>query len=101
MFASTFLLPWVVLATAAGDAPPAARSGLSIHVHFDRNGRAARERVVSGGALARLLHDLAQLLLGSVALDLEGDANLLVAVADGIRNPQDSQQIDVPLHRRF
>ena len=49
----------------------------------------------------RLFDDLAQLLGRGVALDLEVDADLLVAVADLVRQSEDAPQVDVTLDRRL
>ena len=57
---------------------------------------AVGEHVVDGRALARLLDDLAQL-LGVVALHVEGDLDLLVAVADLLGQAEDAEQVDVAL----
>ena len=53
----------------------------------------------TGGAGARLLDDLAQLLRRRVALDGEGDANALVAVADLSREAEDAAQVHVAFDR--
>src|SRR6266545_809969 len=69
------------------------------HVH--RDGDAVRHHVEHGRALVRARDDLAQLLVGRVALDAEGDANLLEAVAVVVREPEGSLYVHVALERRL
>src|SRR5829696_6064657 len=76
---------------------PAAPTSADNHVDGDR-GRVG-ERVVHGRTPAGLLHEATQGLVVGVALDLEGDANRLIAVADGVAGEaEDAEQVDVTLH---
>src|SRR5919204_19449 len=67
--------------------------------HVDGDGRRIGEHVIHGGAPARLFDDPAEGLVISVALDVERDLDLLVAVTDRtIGQPEDAQQVDVALN---
>src|SRR5215218_7248415 len=67
---------------------------------IDADRHRVREHVVDGGSDAGLLHELAQLLGGRIALDGETHADLLVATADLAVEAEDALHVDVTLHRR-
>src|ERR1700759_4001737 len=65
----------------------------------DDDGGGLGERVVHRRTASRLLDDAAQGLVVGVALDPEGDLDLLVAVADrALGETEDADQVDVALH---
>ena len=71
----------------------------SAGVDVDGHGCTVRDDVEHGGPLAGLLHDRAQL-VRVVAAQREADPDLLVAVADLVRQPVDAQQVNVALDGR-
>ena len=71
----------------------------ALHRDFDRD--AVGDDVVHGRAGARLFDDLAQLLGGSVAFDLERDAHVLIAVTHGLREAENAEQVDIALDGGF
>src|SRR5262245_18498702 len=88
---------------AAGRAPatPGEEETGSAGHHVDDDGRGVAQHVVDGRPAPGLLDDRAQRLVVGVALDLEGDVDLLVAVADrAVGQPEDAEQVDVAGDRR-
>ena len=80
---------------------PAARPAVSRRRRRCATGMPLVSDVVDGRAAARLLDDLAQLRVVGVALDVEGDPDLLVAVADrAVGQAEDAEQVDVALDGR-
>src|SRR4029079_8558919 len=82
-----------------------AGSGFTIHSRRERagsgafgcdgDGNAARDDVEHGGAFARLRDEIAELLGRRVGVDVEGDADVLVAVAHLVGDAEDAAQVDV------
>ena len=69
--------------------------------HVDVHRGAVGQHVIYRRPVAGLLHDPAQRRVVGIPFDVEGDLDLLIAVADRpIGQPQDAQQIDVALDGR-
>src|SRR5664279_1276142 len=80
--------------------PTAAESGRGRGADVDHHVGAVDQHVVHGRPLTGLLDQRGEFLGGGVALDLEADPNLPVAVADGVGQPENAQQVDVALDGR-
>src|SRR5688572_28119240 len=67
---------------------------------LDVDGNAVGEHVKDRGAGSRLRHDLLELARRRIALDLEGDVDLLVAVAHVGRQAEQAREIDLAFDGR-
>ena len=69
--------------------------------HLDSDGDAVGDHVVDGRALLGALHDLAELLLGRVAADPEGHADVLEPVAGLVVDAECTAHVHVAGERRL
>src|SRR5215218_22284 len=92
--------PGVTGVVAAARATTTALVAL-VRRHVHRDGNTVRDHVEHGRTLRGTLDDLAQLLLGRVAREAEGDADSLEAVAVVVRQPERALHVHVALERRL